>query len=140
MSVTMSVTDLSKERSHPCLRHAHKSGGGHTTERLVCPAKTAKTGQNKAHLLCHSHVRAFSVRTSVLTRKVVAVMTTLLRIKDVQNLLAAGRSTVYELIDRGELERVYIGSSPRIVDTSVESYINRLRQPLFIDTHEGMGR
>lgn len=64
-------------------------------------------------------------------------MTALLRIRDVEARLAVPRSTVYKLIDGGELERVYIASSPRIVDDSVEAYIARLRQPVLPTTQEG---
>jgi excisionase family DNA binding protein len=52
---------------------------------------------------------------------------TLMRISDVQSVLATSRSTVYRLLEAGELERVYLGSVTRIVDESVQSYIQRLR-------------
>lgn len=52
---------------------------------------------------------------------------TLIRISDVQLMLSASRSTVYRLLDAGELERVYLGSATRIVDDSVQDYITRLR-------------
>jgi excisionase family DNA binding protein len=50
-----------------------------------------------------------------------------MRISDVQSALATSRSTVYRLLEAGELERVYLGSVTRIVDESVQGYIQRLR-------------
>jgi len=50
-----------------------------------------------------------------------------MRISDVQTVLATSRSTVYRLLEAGELERVYLGSVTRIVDESVQGYIQRLR-------------
>jgi excisionase family DNA binding protein len=50
-----------------------------------------------------------------------------MRISDVQTVLAASRSTVYRLLQAGELERVSLGSATRIVDDSVQAYIDRLR-------------
>jgi excisionase family DNA binding protein len=42
-------------------------------------------------------------------------------------MLGIGRSTVYELIARGELETVHIGRSCRIPTAAVEQYVRRLR-------------
>jgi excisionase family DNA binding protein len=64
-------------------------------------------------------------------------MTALLRISDVEQRLAMGRSSVYRLIEAGVIERVYVGSSPRIVDESVELYIQKLREPINVDTNKG---
>ena len=50
-----------------------------------------------------------------------------MRISDVQTVLATSRSTVYRLLEAGELERVYLGSATRIVDESVQGFIQRLR-------------
>lgn len=50
-----------------------------------------------------------------------------MRISDVQTVLSTSRSTVYRLIESGHLERVYVGSAMRIVDDSVQAYIQRLR-------------
>ena len=50
-----------------------------------------------------------------------------MRIIDVQSVLATSRSTVYRLLEAGELERVYLGSATRIVDESVQGLIQRLR-------------
>jgi len=60
-------------------------------------------------------------------RKELKVVTALLRIPDVQKLLQASRSTVYRLVDCGELERVHLGSSARIIDDSVYAFIEKLR-------------
>jgi len=60
-------------------------------------------------------------------RKEPIVMTALLRIPDVQKLLKASRSTVYRLVEAGELERVHLGSSARIIDDSVYAFIEKLR-------------
>jgi excisionase family DNA binding protein len=60
-------------------------------------------------------------------REELKVMTALLRIPDVQKLLQASRSTVYRLVDSGQLERVHLGSSARIIDDSVYAFIEKLR-------------
>jgi excisionase family DNA binding protein len=57
----------------------------------------------------------------------VKAMTSLLRISDVQTRLAASRSTVYRLIRDLKLECVYLGSSPRIPEDSLERLIGELR-------------
>jgi excisionase family DNA binding protein len=57
----------------------------------------------------------------------VRAMTSLLRISDAQERLAASRSTVYRLIRDRKLECVYLGSSPRIPDDSLERLIDDLR-------------
>lgn len=57
----------------------------------------------------------------------VRAMTSLLRISDAQERLAASRSTVYRLIRDQKLECVYMGSSPRIPDDSLERFIGELR-------------
>jgi len=57
----------------------------------------------------------------------VRAMTTLLRISDAQDRLAASRSTVYRLIRNQKLECVYLGSSPRIPEDSLERLIGELR-------------
>lgn len=89
---------------------------------------------------CPDSVSAFSREVFWCFRRDVMTMTALLRIKDVQSRLSVPRSTVYELIDKGELERVYIASAPRIVDDSVEAYIDRLRVPGRITVRQGASR
>lgn len=51
----------------------------------------------------------------------------LLKVSDAGAMLGVGRSTVYELIARGELEAVHIGRCCRIPTAAVEQYVRRLR-------------
>lgn len=67
----------------------------------------------------------------------VKAMTSLLRISDVQTRLAASRSTVYRLIRDRKLECVYLGTSPRITDESIERFIDELRHPKQLIRPEG---
>lgn len=67
----------------------------------------------------------------------VKAMTSLLRISDAQDRLAASRSTVYRLIRDRKLECVYLGTSPRITDESIERFIDELRHPKHLIRPEG---
>ncbi len=49
----------------------------------------------------------------------------LLRIPDAAERLSVGRSTVYELIQRGELPTVHIGRSVRIPAAAVRAWVER---------------
>ena len=51
----------------------------------------------------------------------------LLRITEACLLLAVGRSTIYSLMARGELETVHLGRSARITRSSAEAFIERRR-------------
>ena len=51
--------------------------------------------------------------------------TLLLKIPDVCDLLALGRSTVYLLIADGELDAVHIGRSVRITAESTRAFVER---------------
>lgn len=51
----------------------------------------------------------------------------LLKIPEAADVLAIGRSTVYELIAGGQLETVHIGRAVRITRASVESFVERER-------------
>jgi excisionase family DNA binding protein len=51
----------------------------------------------------------------------------LLKIPEAAELLAIGRSTVYELIALGHLETVHIGRSVRVTTASIEAFIERER-------------
>jgi len=51
----------------------------------------------------------------------------LLKIPEATELLAIGRSTVYELIALGHLETVHIGRSVRVTTASIESFVDRER-------------
>ncbi len=52
-------------------------------------------------------------------------MDKLLQISGAGNNLNISRSSVYRLIERGELDVVYVLSSPRITRESIDSYIER---------------
>ena len=49
----------------------------------------------------------------------------LLRIPQVQFVLSVGRSTVYDLINAGELETVRMGRAIRVTMDSVKAWFNR---------------
>jgi excisionase family DNA binding protein len=51
----------------------------------------------------------------------------LLKVSDAGAMLGVGRSTVYDLIARGEIETVHIGRCCRIPVVAVEDYVRRLR-------------
>lgn len=105
---------------------ARLTSAGQDSFRTCCVVQMSALGSSWT---CPGCVSAFSREAFWRFRRDVMTMTALLRIKDVQSRLSVPRSTVYELIDKGELERVYIASAPRIVDDSVEAYIDRLRVP-----------
>ncbi len=50
----------------------------------------------------------------------------LLTIFEAAQLLSVGRTTVYELIERGELRTVHIGRSCRVPVVAVTDYVERL--------------
>ncbi len=50
----------------------------------------------------------------------------LLRPADAAHLLSIGRSTVYELLDRGEIPSVVIGRSRRIRRSDLDAYVDHL--------------
>jgi excisionase family DNA binding protein len=60
------------------------------------------------------------------TAAAVADQPLLYRVPEVARLLAIGESAVNELIARGEIESVKIGSSRRITRAGVETYVRRL--------------
>ena len=51
----------------------------------------------------------------------------LLTVPEAARVLGIGRSTVYELIARGDLEVVHIGRSCRVPVSAIEAYIERLQ-------------
>lgn len=51
----------------------------------------------------------------------------LLRVPEVCELLALGRSTVYVLMTAGDLETVHIGRSVRVTAESAHSFVERNR-------------
>jgi excisionase family DNA binding protein len=52
----------------------------------------------------------------------------LLTIEGAGRALGVGRSTVYELVQRGDLEVVHIGRAARIPVDAVHDYVRRLRR------------
>lgn len=53
--------------------------------------------------------------------------TSLLTLKDVMERLKFGRSTIYKLIDQGELHPFKVSGSLRFDEEDVEAYIQRCR-------------
>ena len=53
-------------------------------------------------------------------------MTRLISIRDTQTRLGLGRTKVVELLNSGEIDSVRIGSARRVVEDSVEAYIQRI--------------
>lgn len=51
----------------------------------------------------------------------------LLSIEDTGKALGVGRSTIYGLIDNGDLEVVHIGRAARVPLDSVQGFVRRLR-------------
>lgn len=51
----------------------------------------------------------------------------LVRIPEAAQLLAIGRSTVYELIADGHLETVHIGRAVRVTTDSIEAFVDHQR-------------
>ena len=52
----------------------------------------------------------------------------LLAVPDVARLLSVGRSTVYSLINLGEIETVKVAKTRRVLVVSVHQYIERQRK------------
>ena len=50
----------------------------------------------------------------------------LLTVVEAARLLSVGRTTIYELIERGELRTVHIGRASRVPVTAVNDYVARL--------------
>ncbi len=129
------------------VQSTHRYTGSHTLDRISTMAGMNEMPisfiQLKAHryLLCTpnllgdfrrkftSNLAATLSLTTATSRGIweVRAMTSLLRISDAQERLAASRSTVYRLIRNQKLECVYLGSSPRIPDDSLERLIGELR-------------
>ena len=51
----------------------------------------------------------------------------LVRVSQAGEILGVGRSTVYELIARGEIETVHIGRCCRVPVAALDEYVERLR-------------
>jgi excisionase family DNA binding protein len=52
----------------------------------------------------------------------------MLTVREVAGELAVCRATVYALLERGELERVWVGRSIRIPSASLEAFLARGRR------------
>lgn len=53
-------------------------------------------------------------------------MSALISIAELQDMCRISRSTVYRLIERGEIESVHIGRAVRLRRDSVENWVNAL--------------
>lgn len=49
-------------------------------------------------------------------------------VEETASALAIGRTVVYQLISSGELESVKIGRARRVVHSSIEAFVEKLRQ------------
>ena len=67
-------------------------------------------------------------RGAPVVRNVVRPVTPLLTVRAVAEELAVCRATVYALLERGELERVWVGNSIRIPAASLEALLARGRR------------
>lgn len=52
----------------------------------------------------------------------------LISVNEALHKLGIGRTTLYSLIDQGELEQVHIGRRALITTKSIEAYVSRLSQ------------
>jgi len=52
----------------------------------------------------------------------------LLRISDAANVLGIGRTTLYKLIDDGDINVVHIGRAVRVPVTELHAFVDRLHQ------------
>jgi excisionase family DNA binding protein len=67
-------------------------------------------------------------RGAPVVRNVVRPVVPLLTVREVAEALSVCRATVYALLDRGELERVWVGNSIRIPAASLETLLARGRR------------
>ncbi|EPX62619.1 hypothetical protein D187_008807 [Cystobacter fuscus DSM 2262] len=65
---------------------------------------------------------------SVVRALVRPVPPAMLTVREVAGELAVCRATVYALLERGELERVWVGRSIRIPSASLEAFLARGRR------------
>jgi excisionase family DNA binding protein len=52
----------------------------------------------------------------------------LVSIPDAMQALKLGRTKIYDLIEAGDLERVKVGAASRITVSSIETFVERLRE------------
>ena len=57
--------------------------------------------------------------------RLMATSATLLTIRQAQERLGVSRSTMYRLIEAGDLQRLYVRTSPRIAEPSLVRYVSR---------------
>ena len=62
-----------------------------------------------------------------MTNKTTGKRGLLLRVDDAAQLLAIGRTTMYELVAAGEIEVVHIGRCARVPFSALEEYVERRR-------------
>ena len=70
-------------------------------------------------------LRTISTVTTLRGAPVVRNLPQLLSVREVADLLSVSKATVYALIERGDLERVWVVTSIRIPAASVEAYLER---------------
>ena len=58
------------------------------------------------------------------------------RLEEAAALLSVSRSTLYRMIDRGELLVIHIGTAPRIPHTSLEQFVNAKVRAARIGQHQ----
>ena len=58
------------------------------------------------------------------------------RLEEAAQLLSVSRSTLYRMIDRGELLVIHIGTAPRIPHTSLEQFVNAKVRAARIGQHQ----
>ena len=70
-------------------------------------------------------LRTISTVTTLRGAPVVRNLRLLLSVREVAELLSVSRATVYALIERGELERVWVVTAIRVSAASVDAYLRR---------------
>jgi len=58
------------------------------------------------------------------------------RLEEAAALLSVSRSTLYRMIDRGDLLVIHIGTAPRIAHTSLEQFVNAKVRAARIGQHQ----
>ena len=52
----------------------------------------------------------------------------MLRVREIAQVLGVSTATVYALVERGELERVWVGASMRVPNESLKAFVERNRR------------
>lgn len=112
--------------SHP-ISHSAKSFHSHywawrsTSRREPVHPDAARTSEKRrvtARNTC-------SVPPASTRYLLMATASTLLTIRQAQERLGVSRSTMYRLIEAGDLQRLYVRTSPRIAEPSLIRYVSR---------------